>query len=127
MFNAPRPKLHNQSSTPAHAQPLVSVCQAFPTAALLHTSTDQSPAKGLPSASQDRDQAVVDFYQTRLQQTVAAQDQELQHISLSVSHIRNTGQAIHDELEEQVGGPAGGWHLAATACMRLSTCWAWIV
>lgn len=70
-----------------------------------------------------------DSYEDVMQQQIADQDQSLDHISIHVDRIRQTGQAMNDELEQQVGGgddwqwPGKAvWHTPCTECKTTSFC-----
>lgn len=64
------------------------------------------PHTALPGASTSTtrsgwDSADWDLYEDAVQQQMVDQDQTLDHISIHVDRIKQTGQAMHDELEEQ--------------------------
>jgi hypothetical protein len=69
-----------------------------------HPNGDSLPLqdKGIQSYNHVHEDEGWDMYGSVVQQQMQEQDQALEHISLHVDNIKQTGQQMYDELEEQV-------------------------
>lgn len=68
----------------------------------LHPSQTTQPAATTGPSRGGWDSADWDLYEDAVQQQMIDQDHTLDHISVHVDRIKQTGQAMHEELEEQV-------------------------
>lgn len=90
--SAAPPAYANSSSSSRHKQSLP-----------VSTPPTSATAAAVDDTRNNWDTGDWDSYEDAMQQQMVQQDQALDHISIHVDRIKQTGQAMHDELEEQVG------------------------